>query len=296
MKLAVWFASACLILVVCVLSITSGSVASAADDGWTPLFNGKNFDGWYTYLESAGKNNDPNHVFKIENGAIHILDVPMSGGKSPNGYLSTNQEFSNVRIHVEYKWGVKRSTEGKRNSGLLYLAVGPDAIYPRSLECQIEETDVGDLWVVNGASVTAFFISPAMPMYDDDMSAGTTVASVPGNSTRVLKSGDFENRDAWNTVEVILQGDRSTHLVNGRIVNTAHDIKQPDPQNPSQMIPLKSGHILLEAEGSEIWFRDVKIKRLAPPVGAQHAAPQPDNQTRFSSRIFPVRLATRGRN
>ena len=47
---------------------------------------------------------------------------------------------------------------------MLYLAVGPDAIYPTSLECQIEETDVGDLWIVNGAAVTAFFIAPAMPV------------------------------------------------------------------------------------------------------------------------------------
>ena len=73
--------------------------------------------------------------------------------------------------------------KAKRNSGLLYLAVGPDAIYPTSLECQIEETDVGDLWIVNGASVTAFFITPSMPVYDDDMQAGTRVRSVPGQSS-----------------------------------------------------------------------------------------------------------------
>ena len=118
------------------------------------------------------------------------------------------------------------------------------------------------LWIVNGASVTAFFISPTFPMYDDDMSTPTRVRSLPGDSSRVLKSGDFEDRAAWNTVEVILEGDRSKHLVNGRIVNTAWDIKQPDPQNPARMIPLKSGRILLEAEGSEIWFRDVRIKPL----------------------------------
>jgi hypothetical protein len=38
----------------------------SADDGWVPLFNGKNFDGWYTYVESNGKNSDPTHVFKVE--------------------------------------------------------------------------------------------------------------------------------------------------------------------------------------------------------------------------------------
>ncbi len=138
--------------------------AAAADDGWTPLFNGKNFEGWYTYLESSGKNQDPNGVFKVENGAIHILDVPADKGE--DGYLATTQEFSNVRIHVEYKWGVKRFSEGKRDSGLLYLAVGPDRVYPLALECQIEETDDGDLWIVNGASATVFLISPTFPMYD----------------------------------------------------------------------------------------------------------------------------------
>jgi hypothetical protein len=259
MKSAVFFASICLLLAAGGLSSVK---VSAADDGWTPLFNGKDFDGWYTYLRSSGKNHDPNGVFKIENGAIHILDVPAD--KVEAGYLATTQEFSNVRIHVEYKWGVKRFSEGKRDSGLLYLAVGPDRVYPRSLECQIEETDTGDLWLVDGTSVTAFLISPTLPMYDDDMSTGTRVSSLPGESSRVLKSGDFEDRAGRNTVEVILEGDRAKQLVNGRIVNTAWDIKQPDPQNPSHMIPLKSGRILLEAEGAEIWFRDVKIKSLAP--------------------------------
>jgi hypothetical protein len=259
MKPKVLFASLCLLL-------AAGGLSSArvlaADDGWTPLFNGKNFDGWYTYLGSSGKNHDPNGVFKVENGAIHILDVPP--GKGENGYLATTLEFSNVRIHAEYKWGVKRVGEGKRDSGLLYLAVGPDRVYPRSLECQIEETDTGDLWIVDGAAVTAYLISPTLPMYDDDMAAGTRVNSFPGSSIRVLKSGDFEDRAGWNTVEVILEGDRAQQLVNGRVVNTVSDIKQPDPQNPSQMIPLTKGRILLEAEGAEIWFREVKIKPIAP--------------------------------
>jgi hypothetical protein len=99
-----------LLLAAC-LTVASPSAASGEkpdSEGWVPLFNGKNLDGWYSYLDSSGKNKDPNGVFKVENGMIHILDVPMSGGKSDNGYLATNQEFSNVRIHVEYKWGTKR--------------------------------------------------------------------------------------------------------------------------------------------------------------------------------------------
>jgi hypothetical protein len=258
-----------LILVVCAPVLTLGIATNlrlssiSADDGWIPLLNGKNFDGWYSYTETGGKNNDPTHVFKLEDGAVHILDVA-PGAKFENGYLSTVKDYSNVRIHAEYKWGTKRATEGKRNSGLLYLAGGADAIYPRSIECQIEETDVGDMWIVNGSQVTGFLISPTFQMYDDDRNVGTTIRSSPGESLRILKSGDFEDRNAWNTVEIILDGDTATHLVNGRVVNYARDIKKPDPQHPARMIPLMSGHILLEAEGSEIWFRDVKVKPIEP--------------------------------
>ena len=70
-------------------------------------------DGWYTYLDSNGKNKDPKGVFKVENGMIHILDVPCPKEKSDNGYLATNRNYSNVRIHVEYKWGVKRAYGGQ---------------------------------------------------------------------------------------------------------------------------------------------------------------------------------------
>ena len=67
--------------VVAGLVVLGGAVAclgaqSPSDrEGWRPIFNGKNFDGWYTFLPSVGKNKDPNKVFKIENGAIHVLDA-----------------------------------------------------------------------------------------------------------------------------------------------------------------------------------------------------------------------------
>ncbi len=98
------------LLAACMLSFPSAPAASAEkpeSEGWVPLFNGKNLDGWYSYLDSSGKNKDPNGVFKVENGMIHILDVPMSGGKSDNGYLATNsgilQRSHSCRIQVGYE-------------------------------------------------------------------------------------------------------------------------------------------------------------------------------------------------
>jgi hypothetical protein len=76
------------------------SQSAKANDGWTPLFNGRNFDGWYTYLPSTGKNSDPKKVFKMEDGMIHILDIPETDEKQEFGYLSSEREFSNCRIRV----------------------------------------------------------------------------------------------------------------------------------------------------------------------------------------------------
>jgi hypothetical protein len=36
------------------------------------LFNGKNLNGWYTFLKDRGRDNDPKKVFSAANGLIRI--------------------------------------------------------------------------------------------------------------------------------------------------------------------------------------------------------------------------------
>ena len=144
----------CAIAVTFAIAVNLHSPSTSADDGWIPLLNGKNFDGWYSFTETGGKNNDPTHVFKLEDGAVHILDVA-PGAKFENGYLSTVKDYSNVRIHVEYKWGTKRfapRANTRRDAGILYHVVGKDGVWPRSIECQIQENDFGDIVPLGGIS------------------------------------------------------------------------------------------------------------------------------------------------
>ena len=157
----------------------------ADDAGWVPLFNGHNFDGWYTFLPSTGKNKDPKGVFKVEKGMIHVFDIPVTNEKQEFGYLATNQELSHCRIRAEFKFGEKRFVprqEDKRDSGLLYYFVGPDKVWPRSLECQIQETDVGDLWILDGPSITTKIETPDYPVY-------STGPLLTKNKGRIIKSG-----------------------------------------------------------------------------------------------------------
>jgi Domain of Unknown Function (DUF1080) len=239
---------------------------AAKSDGWESLFNGKDFTGWYTYLPSTGRNSDPKHVFKWENGMVHILDIPESDEKQEFGYLSSEREFSNCRIRVEFKWGTKRfvpNNENKRDSGLLYFFNGPDKIWPRSLEFQIQETDVGDLWILEDSRITTKVETEGFPMY---VLSGPLRTQSRG---RIIKFGDFEDRGGWNTLELVLDADKATQMVNGRVVMRAWDIKQqsPDkqsPDKPGEYLPVSGGRIMLQAEGAEVWFRNLTMKPITP--------------------------------
>ena len=92
----------------------------------------------------------------------------------------------------------------------------------------------------------------------------TNPPSGPSDITtfRKIKDGNFENLDTWNVLEVLWQGDRAAHIVNGRAVNALSKLEQPDPLNPGTFIPLTRGKIAVQFEYAEIWFRRMEVKAL----------------------------------
>ena len=239
-------------------------------DGWISLFNGRNLDGWYTFLQNSGKDiAQARGMVTVEEGLLHIMGN-QAAQAAEAGYIATNAAYENVRIRVEYKWGIKRFAprlENKRDNGLLYYLVGNDVVWPTCLECQIQETDVGDYFMLGGTrAVQGSLPGNGGAGYLALINSANRVvlpAAVQPTSDRKLKDGDFEKLDDWNVVEVICQGDRSTHLVNGRIVNLVSRIQQPDPQNAGQFIPLTRGKVAIEIEYAECWYRRIEIKPLA---------------------------------
>jgi hypothetical protein len=246
----------------------------AGADGWVSLLNGRDLSGWYTMLQKSGKDvAQARKIVVMEQEMLHILGNEVTAEPGEPGYIATHQEFENVHIRVEYKWGVKRfppRSESKRDNGILYGLVGEDKVWPRMVECQIEEGDVGDYFLVDGIRgiqgrhENGLFGQGLTP---NGWSAppATRPGEAPAEPTtgRMIKDGNFENLDEWNVVEVIWQGDRSAHIVNGRTVNVVSMLQQPDPQNPGKFIPLTRGKIAIEIEFAEIWFRRIEVKALA---------------------------------
>jgi len=229
----------------------SGSFPAAGADGWVSLLNFKNLDGLYTFLAKSGKGAaEAKGMVTFEDGMLHIMGNLVTDEPAEAGYIATNQEFENYRLRAEYKFGMKRfrpRLEAKRDNGLLYHLVGEDKVWPTCVECQVQEGDVGDYFLLGSARG----------------SDGANGPVYTGHDNRKLRDrgGDFENRDDWNVVEVIAQGDKSTHLVNGVTVNTLSNL-QADPGGTGQFVPLTRGKVAIEIEYAEIWYRKFEIKKL----------------------------------
>lgn len=244
----------------------------AGADGWVSLLNGRDFSGWYSVLQHGGRGvAERSGIIAMEDEMLHVLGNGLNDAAVDSGYLATNDEFENVRIRVEYKWGQKQFGQravAKRDNGLLYGVVGTDKVFPRCVECQIEEGDVGDFFLVDGVRGIQPSHDNGLFGYNVTRQHGFAPAPPEAHHTqepttgRKIKDGNFEVLDGWNTVEVIFQGDRAAHIVNGRCVNVVTDLQQPDPADPSRYIPLTRGKIAIEIEFAEIWFRRIEVKAL----------------------------------
>jgi len=199
-----------------------------------PLFNGKDLNGWYRFLKTKGKNNDPENVFSVEHGLLHITGKEF-------GYICTENVYKDFHLSVEFKWGEKKypprdADTTKRDNGICFYIPfdEKDFVWPKSIECQVQEGDVGDMWLIDSATVI--------------MNGKRTE---PKDFAMVKKKIDNEKPHGdWNLVEVIVNKGKITYIVNGMVVNEA--------ESPS----LNEGKILVQSEGAEIFYRKIEIAEL----------------------------------
>ena len=75
-------------LAVCVHAVGQGAPPIPAHKSAIVLFDGSDLMSFDTFLESTGLNSDPEHVFQVENGLIHVSGKQM-------GYLITKKAYQN---------------------------------------------------------------------------------------------------------------------------------------------------------------------------------------------------------
>lgn len=263
--------------------VGGSAVAAEGEPGWTPLFNGKNLDGWYVQIKDRKRNEDPAKFFQVDDGTIHVYKDQVAGTAAPNGYLATDKVYSDFELRMEFKWGTKKfkpRMDAVRDAGLLYHVTPPDSVWPRCVECQIQEGDVGDCFTVRGVRVTTDVeVVPIktpggvknLPRYKAD--GGETKTLGDGGIVRVVKSSTHE-QDGWNKVELLVRGsEESRHIVNGETVFRAKDLQElgsgarstplkKGEVDTRQWKPLAGGRIALQCEFAEVFYRNIEVKEL----------------------------------
>lgn len=231
------------------------------------LFNGKNLDGWYTFIKNRGRNVDPKKVFTVKNGMIRI-----SGEEF--GCITSNDEFENYKIMVEFKWGEitwEPRVDKARDSGLLLHSVGEDGgsdgTWMHSIECQIIEGGTGDFIVVGDGSrefsITCPVASEKQRSSNVYQPSGDRVTINSGRINWFARDPEWKDvkgfrgvKDIekpvgkWNKIECIVKDKEIFIYLNGTLVNHAVDVK------PSK------GRIQIQSEGAEIFFRSVVLTLL----------------------------------
>jgi 3-keto-disaccharide hydrolase len=213
-----------------VLTVCLAASTLHADDetGFVPLFNGKDLSGWT--------------ACNIAPETFSVRDGMMVTTGSPVGTIRTEKMYENFII--DFEW---RHMKSGGNSGLFIWADGlpsTGSAFSRGIEIQILDPGFnvngknewysthGDIFPVNGAELTlAGRISP--------------------NGKRSFPIEErTKTSPQWNHYRLVADNGDLSLSVNGKEVTVA---KAASP---------RKGYLMLESEGGEAHFRNVRIKEL----------------------------------
>ena len=186
------------------------------------LWNRKDFTGWKLFVSDTDV--DAATVWTVKDGVIHCKG-------RPDGYMRTEADYSDYRLHVEWRWVEEQPT----NSGVLLHISGPDKVWPRCIESQLKAGNAGDLVLIGGTGIRV---------------GGKFVQDVSKPYVVVGKRQESSEKPPgqWNAYDIICEGDSIRCYVNG--------VLQNEGTNASRT----SGKIGLQSEGSPIEFRNVYIE------------------------------------
>jgi hypothetical protein len=243
------------------------------------LFDGKTLAPFYTWLVDSHRE-DPLRVFSVVDQVDGAPAIRISGERW--GGLVTRETYRDYRLVVEFRWGLATWGERKsaaRDSGILVHGQGKDGNtaadlngpWMRSVEAQVIEGGVGDLILVGGFEDRGPLLTPHLTARAGKDRDGEPVFD-PSGEAREFETGrinwlgrdpDWQDRlgfrgrqdvespyGEWTRLEVIVDGDRVTNVVNGKVVNEG------------TRSSLTEGRILVQSEGAEIYFRRIDLEPL----------------------------------
>lgn len=208
------------------------SCGSPEMDNSIDLFNGKNLSGWKADVPALDENPELQNPFLVRGDLLVSLGTP-------HGHLITDSVYSNYRLEVDYRFA---GTPG--NCGVLVHASTPRALYnmfPKSLEVQMMHENAGDFWcIVEDIEV---------PDMETRRGPRSDWGITEGKERRIVNLTDGSEKPVgeWNSMVIECVADQIKVWVNGDLVNHGYNCTA------------KEGRIAVQAEGSEVEFRQILL-------------------------------------
>jgi hypothetical protein len=207
-------------------------------DGWKLLFDGSSTKGWHVY-----GNKPVSKAWKIDDNSIS-LDSKSKTTKEDGGDLVSDEEFDN--FHLKYDWKV----ESGGNSGVLFYVKEDAAKYE---------------W--------PYYTGPEMQVLDNAKHPDAKIIKHRAGDLYDLISSSKETVKPameWNHAEIRSLNGKLDFFLNGE--NIVSTVMWDD--NWKQMVAgskfkklsdfgtFKKGKLSLQDHGNNVWFRNIKIKKL----------------------------------
>jgi len=200
---------------------------------WKKVLVGENAEGeWVNWFQV----NTDEDTWKVDDDVLICSGLPI-------GVIRSEKAYENFILHIEWK-----HMEAGGNSGTFVWskAIPGENRLPDGVEVQMLELDWVNQNIRNGKK-------PPIAYVHGELFGVGGVEVVPDNP-RGKRSKSVENRCKekvkWNTYDVVCVDGTIKMSVNGKFVNGISKSSQ------------KKGYICLEAEGTEIHFRNIKIIEL----------------------------------
>lgn len=237
MKKALCFLAACLIATPLLFSQTSNSLTpKEKKEGWVLLFDGVNTSQW------KGANDLPfsSSGWEVKNGMLGVKPV---AGSTKYVDIITQKEYSDFDLMVDFK-----TTVGA-NSGIKYFYTKYEKGGYLGFEYQVLDDNVNE---------------DATKGHNGNRKTGSFYDMLPASPDKKLNPvGE------WNTARIISKGKHVEHWLNGvKVLEFDRGSKEfMDALKRSKFnttVPVfgevTKGNILLQYHGSEVWFRNIKLR------------------------------------
>jgi hypothetical protein len=222
-------------------------------EGFTPLFNGKDLEGWQGHIDmreranvqgesleklKAQRNQLMKETWFVKDGVIHHVPKVIKDAKGKE--RKTGVSLQTTKDFGDFEWHVSWKIEKAGDSGL-YLRGQP----------QVQIWDSDNL----SPSLKADAGTGSGGLWNNPLPKGVDPKTI--GKTPLVKADNPVGE--WNTFKIVMKGDKVTIHLNDKLV--VDNATLPNYWDRGKPLPA-TGPLELQYHGDKLWFKNIYVKEL----------------------------------